>query len=124
MTYEYRRSRIGVDLEHEPLWRIYMSYFNACLIGLVVPLDTRKGYHIRIPKEGLTREQNIHLRRLLCDDKIRLWYDDRRLYLGLKDWIDTLFQGKREHGRISGERLNPIVFEPFWVCRGVDKYSR
>jgi len=109
-----RENRIGVDLDGKNRFRLLKAYFNALNLGEVIVSETRRGYHLRILKR-VPVEKALEIRRYLGDDVERLGYDELKLEMGLIEWVDTLFEIKKDvDGKITREkRINPLA-EPFW----------
>lgn len=100
---------IGVDIDsashgivrHDPL-RMLMALINAHYMYPSTPIEvrtTRKGFHIKIWKQASVQE-DIEVRRLLGDDRERLWYSEEHLSWGMPDFtIDVLFNSKENPKR-------------------------
>jgi len=107
-----RNDRIGLDLDRKNRFELLRRYFNAKNLGKVIVTETRHGFHLRIFVErDIPLEKTLELRRILGDDAERLGYDELKLQVGLEDWIDTLFEVKKDFdGIITFEReINPLL---------------
>jgi len=113
----WRRRRFGVDLDNCTRVELLRVFFNARYYFPDAEVDvkkTRKGYHLRIYKSHRL-EQNLDVRRALLDDPTRIKFDEMRImHPELHSWIDTLFQCKRQNGKvISREEPCNIFAEAF-----------
>jgi hypothetical protein len=100
--------RIGIDLDSKNRLRLLITYLNARRYGKVKIFETNKGYHILIERPW-NPEENIILRQILGDDPERLDYDDLKQRLKLIEFIDTMFEVKKDNGKISREvEINPL----------------
>jgi len=104
-----RESRIGIDLDSNNRFQMLKTYFNASHLGKVEVYKTRKGFHV-IVRRRTDLARRLEIRRMLGDDPERFGWDETKMWLGLYDWIDTLFNVKRHvDGRIySEEQVNPF----------------
>ena len=117
MNKDWRRRRIGVDLDRCTRLELLRVYFNACYFfpeTVVEVKQTRKGFHIRIHKQHKL-EENLDVRRALLDDPVRIKFDEMRMIKPeLHSWIDTVFRFKVKNGKIiSREEPCNILAEPF-----------
>lgn len=117
-----RQNRVSIDLDTKNYFTLLKTYYNAKRFSDYVDVyETKKGYHVLMDIPDRTPELNLHIRRMLYDDPMRLWLDEFRLSLGLGDYIEVLFMEKRiidgKKITISGEiPLDPLA-PPFWEVR-------
>jgi hypothetical protein len=104
-----RNKRIGIDLDSKNRLRLLMTYLNASRYGKVKVYETKKGYHIIIERPWNNTNENMLIRQILGDDPERLDYDELKQRLELNEFIDTMFEVKKEKGKISREiEINPL----------------
>lgn len=110
----WRSKRIGLDIDGENQLQLLKSWFNAHAFFPKAKIEIKRtghGYHIRIFQEH-SIEQNFHVRRNLGDDPTRIFLDEFRVRV-VPEWIDTLFNSKRQKGKITKEEDCNILAMPF-----------
>jgi hypothetical protein len=113
-----RIHRVSIDLDSKNQFNLLKVYFNMKRISEHVEVkETGKGFHVKGYFENRTPEQNIHLRRILGDCAGRLELDERRLAVGLGEFIETLFTWKKIKGKVTMEEDYNIMSEQFWGFR-------
>jgi hypothetical protein len=110
-----RVHRISIDLDTKNQFKLLKAYFNMKRFSDNVEVkETGKGFHVKGYFENRTPEQNIHIRRMLGDCEGRLELDERRLQVGLGEFIETLFIWKKIRGKVTMEQDYNIMSEQFW----------
>ena len=115
-----RQDRISIDIDSNNQLHLLKAYFNMKrLTDMVFVWKTNKGYHVQGYFPDRTPQENMMVRHMLSDDIARLALDDKRLYAGLDDCIETLFVfGKVKDGIESLEEpYNIINTEQIWGFR-------
>ena len=115
MKDRWRSRRIGIDIDSHNRLNLLKTYFNARYFfpGARIEVKaTAQGFHFRIFQQH-TIKQNLKVRMALGDDPMRIFADEQRMYIGLEEWVDTLFSVKAKGGKINRERDCNVLSLPF-----------
>ena len=110
-----RQHRIGIDIDTKNQSELLRKYFNSRLISEdIETYETRGGYHFHIRMDSRTKEENLHIRRMIGDCKNRIELDEYRTI----KYIDVMFFYKETKNRgkkiISREEPFNILSEPWF----------
>lgn len=105
----------GVDIDSKSELRLLMTYLNASMFGQTVIAGTQHGHHHRNYLD-CSQEKAMESRKSLGDDKNRIAFEELELHRGIKDWHDTLFEGKlgEEREWHFEESVDNVLALPFW----------
>lgn len=116
----WRRQRVCIDLDYPSRLTLLKVFFNVHYFfrdSDIIVKETTKGYHFRI-KQKNTVQQNLDVRRNLCDDQGRLRFDEVRVGKPvLHNWIDTLFESKWRDGKIVSKEKPCNVFSEAFITK-------